>query len=71
MATPGETLGANVRETRQKLGLSQEALAAEADLHRTEISHLERASRDARLGTIVKVARALGVPAADLLRGIR
>ena len=71
METPGETLGANVRDARRKLGLSQEALAAEADLHRTEISHLERATRDARLATIVKVARALGVPAAELLRDIR
>ena len=70
MATAGEILGANVRSARREIGLSQEALAERANLHRTEISHLERASRDARLGTIVKVAQALGVPPSSLLRGI-
>ena len=70
MATAGQILGTNVRTARRELGLSQEALAERANLHRTEISHLERASRDARLGTIVKVAGALGVPPAELLREI-
>jgi transcriptional regulator with XRE-family HTH domain len=69
-ASPGEILGANVRTLRNRRGLSQEELGAQADLHRTEISHLERASRDARLATIVKVARALRVAPRDLLRGI-
>jgi len=62
---------ANLRSHRTRLGLSQEALGAACDLHRTEISLLERAGRDPRLGTIVRLARALRIPPAQLLDGIR
>jgi transcriptional regulator with XRE-family HTH domain len=62
--------GANVREERQRRGLSQEALAAAADLHRTEISLLERGAREPRLSTVVRLACALGVRVSTLLRGL-
>jgi transcriptional regulator with XRE-family HTH domain len=39
-------------------------------MHRTEISLLERAGRDPRLGTIIKLARALEVTPASLLDGV-
>lgn len=68
---PGEVLGDNLRRARERRGLSQEALADLAGLHRTEISHLERATRDPRLSTIARVAHAVGVRPADLLDGIR
>ena len=68
--TPGEQVGFNVRQAREKLGLSQEALADAADLHRTEISHIERATRDVRVSTVVRVARALRVEPAQLLRNV-
>lgn len=35
-------VGINVRKYREKLGLSQEELAFEADMHRTYISGVER-----------------------------
>lgn len=60
----------NLRAARQSRGLSQEALGELCGLHRTEVSLLEREGRDPRLGTIVKLADALGVPAADLLAGV-
>jgi transcriptional regulator with XRE-family HTH domain len=60
----------NLRRERQALGMSQEALGDACGLHRTEISLLERAGRDPRLSTIVKLAHALQVPAAQLLDGI-
>jgi transcriptional regulator with XRE-family HTH domain len=41
------------------LGLSQEALAELCDLHRTEISLLERRKRSPRLDTIVNLTRGL------------
>ena len=60
---------ANLRAARIAAGLSQEALGNACGLHRTEISLLERSGREPRLGTIVKLARALNPPA-GLLGGI-
>jgi len=40
----------NLRQARYEAGLSQEALADACDLHRTEISLLERCKRSPRLG---------------------
>jgi transcriptional regulator with XRE-family HTH domain len=42
-------------------------LARIAETHASEISRLERGLRDARLSTIVRVARTLDVPLCDLL----
>jgi transcriptional regulator with XRE-family HTH domain len=63
---------ANLRQQRERAGLSQEALADKCDLHRTEISLLERCKRSPRLETIVILSRGLGLSsAAELLNGIR
>ncbi len=56
--------------TRRRAGLSQEELAFLADLHRTEIGHLENGRRLPRIDTLIKVARVLEVPPGDLLDGI-
>lgn len=69
-AQPRRRFGANVRRHRLRLGLSQEALGFKCDLHMSEISRLERAKRDPRLGTIVAVARGLEVKPAELLEDI-
>lgn len=68
---PRERFAKNLRALRLEQGWSQEALAAACDLHRTEVSLLERAARDPRLATIVRLARALGVRPAELLDGIK
>jgi transcriptional regulator with XRE-family HTH domain len=68
---PHEVFGRNVRRERKRASLSQEALGHACDLHPTEISRLERAVREPRLGTIVKLARALGITPAQLMDGIR
>ena len=62
----------NLRHHRERVGLSQEALADICGLHRTEISLLERCKRSPRLETIVILARGLklGSPG-ELLEGIR
>ncbi|MEA2335566.1 MAG: hypothetical protein QOG40_2056 [Solirubrobacteraceae bacterium] len=71
MTTPREQFAENLREQRARAGLSQEALADVCNLHRTEISLLERSKRSPRLETIVILARGLGLPASgDLLDGI-
>jgi transcriptional regulator with XRE-family HTH domain len=50
--------------------MSQEELGFSAGLHPTEVSRLERATREPRLGTIVKLARALELKPSALLDGI-
>lgn len=57
----------NVRRERRAQGLSQEALADLADVHRTYIGMLERGEKNATLGTLERIALALGVPAISLL----
>lgn len=62
--------GARVRAERDRLGVSQEELADRAGLHRTYLGGVERGERNVGLQNIVRIARALGVPASDLLAGI-
>lgn len=62
--------GENLRRIRRDCGLSQEALADLAGIHRTEASLLERAGREPRLSTLVKLAGALEVPVEELVKGI-
>ena len=69
--TPEERFAANLRRQRLANGLSQEQLAAKTGLHPSEVSRLERAAREPRLGTIARLARALGVSAAKLVAGIK
>ena len=71
MGEPVQRFALNLRRVRTERGLSQEALGVLCGLHRTEISLLERAGREPRLMTVVRIARALKVPPAELLDGIR
>ncbi len=68
--TPQERFAANLRRARTKAGISQETLGDLCELHRTEISLLERAGREPRLSTIVKLAGALGTTAGELCKGV-
>ncbi len=62
--------GTNVRALREKRELSQEALAEIADLDRTYIGGLERGERNATLGSILRIAKALKTSASELCEGI-
>jgi transcriptional regulator with XRE-family HTH domain len=64
---PVERFANNLRQARIKRGLTQEALENASGLDRSEISLLERARREPRLSTIVRLARALKVPPKSLL----
>lgn len=64
---PKEQFSKNLRKARLEAGLSQEALGDASDLHRTEVSLLERGARDPRLSTIVRLAGGLGVSPKVLL----
>jgi DNA-binding XRE family transcriptional regulator len=68
---PEERFAANLRRIRTDAGMSQEQLAGRTGLHPTEISRLERAVREPRLGTIVRLARGLNVGVERLVSGIR
>ena len=59
--------GGRVRELREQAGLSQEELAHQSGLHRTAITHIERATRSSTLETIEKLARALRVQPATMI----
>lgn len=69
--TAREQFAKNLKNARAARGISQEELGDRADLHRTEISLLERAERDPRLATIARLAKGLGIPPAQLLDGIK
>ncbi|WP_172272127.1 helix-turn-helix domain-containing protein [Caulobacter sp. RHG1] len=58
----------NVRRLRRAAGKSQEELAERADLHRTYVGSIERAERNLSLDNIERLALALGVEPAALLR---
>lgn len=62
--------GRRVRERRLELALSQEELAERADLHRTYISSLEQGRRNVAIRNIIRLAEALDIDPADLLRGL-
>ena len=65
-----DRFAANLRHARKAAGISQEELAEACEIHRTEVSLLERGGREPRLGTLVKLATALGTTPEALCTGI-
>jgi transcriptional regulator with XRE-family HTH domain len=63
--------GDRVRTRRHELGLSQEALALKAGINRTYIASLESGQRNPSLELIAKLAAAMKIDAADLVRGLQ
>lgn len=61
-------LAVNLRAHRKERGFSQEELAHRANVDRTYVSSLERSVYAAGIDVVDRLARALGVEAADLLR---
>ena len=66
----GARFGANLKRIRKARGLSQEALAFAAGLHRTEAGMLERGIRLPRIDTFIKLCNSLDVGPDELLSGI-
>lgn len=62
--------GKKVRKERKERGLSQEALADIAGVHRTYIGMIERGEKNITLANIQKVAEALDLKMSQLLEGI-
>jgi transcriptional regulator with XRE-family HTH domain len=68
---PGLRFGLNLRSARKGAGLSQEALAYEAEVDRAAISVYERGGREPNLRTVLKLARALRLSPMALLDGVK
>jgi transcriptional regulator with XRE-family HTH domain len=61
-------VGANVRRLRQTQELSQEQLAFDAGIHLTYLGGIERGRRNPSLLVLARIAKALSVSPAELLR---
>lgn len=60
-------LGNSIRQRRERLGLSQEALSLEAEIHRTYLSQLELGLRNPSYTVLLRLANALHMPLQELL----
>jgi transcriptional regulator with XRE-family HTH domain len=58
----------NIRRLRVARGLSQEALAVDAEIDRTYVSRLERELENPTVAVLARLSRALDVPIEDLFR---
>ncbi|MEM8652249.1 MAG: helix-turn-helix transcriptional regulator [Pseudomonadota bacterium] len=64
-----KSVGKNVRKFREAVGLSQEQLAFETELHRAYISGVERGVRNPTVLVLDRLAKALKVKPYQLLKG--
>lgn len=62
--------GVNLRQARQRAGISQERLALDAKVDRAAISVYENGVRQPNLRTVLKLAMKLDIPPGLLLRGV-
>lgn len=60
-------LARNIKAARKRLNLSQEDLAARAEIDRTYVSGIERQIRNPTITVVAKFAEALETTTADLL----
>ena len=58
----------NIRRLRVAHGLSQEALAVDAEIDRTYVSRLERGLENPTVAVLERLSGALSVPIGDLFR---
>lgn len=59
--------GANLRRTREARGLSQEALGAAANMHRTAVGAVERGEANVTIDNMERLAKAVEVDLSELL----
>ena len=62
-------LGERIAQTREEKGLTQDDLWYQADLARRTINKVELGQSNVRIGTLIKISKALNVPL-DKLVGV-
>jgi XRE family transcriptional regulator, regulator of sulfur utilization len=63
--------GAHIRKLRYAREWTQEDLAEHSGLNPVQISHLERGRNEAKISTILRLAKAFGITAGELLKPFR
>jgi transcriptional regulator with XRE-family HTH domain len=63
-------LGRRIRARREELGKSQERLAEACGLHWTFVGQVERGRRNLSFHNLLRIAAALNLDPADLVRGL-
>lgn len=66
----GQRFGRNLQRARRAAGLNQDDLAERADMHRTEVSQIERGVRLPRADTLWQIAQCIGVDLGPLFAGL-
>ena len=62
--------GSEIKKARKALQKSQEALAFDAEIHRTYVSLIERGQKSPTLTVIVRLSKALNVKPSELIRRV-
>lgn len=65
-----KAFGNAVRAERERQGVSQEELADRCGLHRTYVGGIERGERNIGVLNLLRLAKALHVPASSLLQDV-
>ncbi|MCY3786476.1 MAG: helix-turn-helix transcriptional regulator [bacterium] len=68
MAELGKSLGCAIRRRRWELGYSQEALSEDADVHWTQISHIENGQSSPTFRVLERLAGALQIEVSALVK---
>lgn len=60
--------GQRIKRIRKEKGLSQEALAALADIDRSYMGHIERGEKNVTLTKVYQISEALNIEVSDLFK---
>jgi transcriptional regulator with XRE-family HTH domain len=69
LLTERRAIGDRIRVTRLRQNMTQESVFLAARVSRSSYQAIEAGSADARISTLWKIARVLGVHVTDLLHG--
>lgn len=64
-----QRIGKHIRSTREEHDLTQEQVFLAAPMNRSHYQDIEAGTANPSLNTLLRIARAIGVPISDLLGG--